>query len=502
MIEGLAAPPATGERGSACARRRAQALLGLLIALALVKLAILVLLGPSFLPDSPGYLSFADAILDHGRAFAPIPWGSEAAPNLVFRTAGYPLLLAGAKLLSPSHGAALVILFQGALGLAATALVVRVAERLLGSTGAALSAGLVYGLSEALLWDNSILPDSLYAALFIIVVFSLLGHAVGSWRLGLPRLVGLAVLWGYSIWTRDNGIYFTLFPLLICLWIATARPRLERRRFGFAVAFLLVTAGMSSAYVALNWYRTGGVFLGITGVENWLRPVFDMQRYGYARPFDGDSLVARTAREEMTGEDFGAQLRFLAVLHQRCRCTSPELQSLVLAEFLSAARRHPVAYLRVVWRNFNYLGLAELVADPVTTVNLVSEFGTRLERRVIPGLSVRTLSALSRHFSATDLLLVMVSTLTAALALVLFTLFLFGVPGFVLRALRGRETLSEPLAAVGFLWLTFLGVAGAFALVHLEARHVLPILPAAVIGTIYVLQRLARRHGLPAELPA
>src|SRR5262249_14142605 len=75
----------------------------LLLGAAIIKLSVLLVSGPSFFPDSPKYIAYADAILDHGRAFAPVVWGAEAIPPYIFRFPGYPLFLAGAKLISPVH---------------------------------------------------------------------------------------------------------------------------------------------------------------------------------------------------------------------------------------------------------------------------------------------------------------------------------------------------------------------------------------------------------------
>jgi hypothetical protein len=70
---------------------------------AIIKISVLLISGPSFDPDSNGDNAYADAILDHGRAFAPLVWGAEAIPLFIFRFPGYPLVLAGARLASTEH---------------------------------------------------------------------------------------------------------------------------------------------------------------------------------------------------------------------------------------------------------------------------------------------------------------------------------------------------------------------------------------------------------------
>ena len=55
----------------------------------------------------------------------------------------------------------------------------------------------MYVFSHFVLLDNSLLSDSIYASLFNIVLFSLLGHVVGGWRLTLLGALGLGLLWGF-----------------------------------------------------------------------------------------------------------------------------------------------------------------------------------------------------------------------------------------------------------------------------------------------------------------
>ena len=467
-----------------------------LIPLALLtRLGLLMWIGPSVFPDSAGYQTYAAAILSHGAAFAPLPWGSEAVPLVIFRPAGYPLILAGAAWLWPGHSATLVVLVQAALTGLVLWLIVRVAGPLLGSHRAALAAGALYAVSESLLWDNAILPDSLYASLFLVVLFALAGHLLGTWRLRLPHILGLAALWGSSLSLRDNGLYFTILPLLLCLAIAAATPGRRLIRAAIPLGFSAVTAGFVVATVLLNQHRTGEAFFSITGLENWLRPAFDIARYHYAAPFVGDDPLDRLARA-MPDYGFPSQIGFLVALHAACRCSPTAMQAMVFAKFLAVVLRHPLAYLLVVIHNFDFSGQAELIADPVATVNQLVQLGMPGGARIVPGLSLRSLTALARHFSLLPLLLTVLSAAAATVAIALFSLFLFGVPGLVLRAWRSRQPVTRQLALVGFLWLCFLVVSGAFSLVHYEARHALPVLPAGIIGALYVVRYLAAARSV------
>ena len=151
----------------------------------------------------------------------------------------------------------------------------------------------------------------------------------------------------------------------------------------------------------------------------------------------------------------------------------------------------------MVWRNFHYLGLAALLADPVATINQFFEFATSIQYKLMPGLSIRNLLALQQHFSQGRLLLMILNLLSTAVAAILFSLFVVGTPYLVARAWQRGEPIPPALAIVAFLWFTFLSVSVAFSLVHYEARHALPIFPAGCIGVVYTFSAARRWLGRP-----
>jgi len=461
------------------------------------KLAVLYLIGPSTWPDTGAYISFADGILQ-GEAFHPIDWArGRAAPLFVFRMAGYPLVLAGAKILSPDHYASITVIFQVLLNIILVILIFEIAERLGFSRGQIVAMLTLYMFSDSFLLDNSLLSDSIYASLFNIVVFSLIGHVVGCWRLTLLGALGLGLLWGYSTWTRDSGIYFSYVPIILLCASARRISGGIGRRLSCLLVFVIVVIGMTGAYAALNKYRTGEYFFSITGIANWLHPVFGIAKYQYAMPFDGDDPVSEMVREGLPDYEYPTQLAFIERLHKRCECTPTQLQSLVFRKYLETVVHHPVAYLQLVWRNFHYLGLAALLADPVATINQFVGLGTPVHHKVIPGLSIGNLLELQQQFSPGRLLLMILNLLSTAVAAILFSLFLFGIPYLVVRAWRRQEPIPPVLAIVTFLWFTFLSMSVAFSLVHYEARHALPIFPAGCIGIVYAFSAARRWLGRP-----
>lgn len=474
----------TRERGQERNARRTLAII--LVVAAIAKLALLAIVGPSFQLDSPGYVSYANEILA-GTAFRPFDLGAAALPDLAFRMPGYPLVIAGAKLLSVQHWPEIVVMLQGLATLATSALIFTVLRRVFVPLWMSCFVIILYLCSESLLWDNAIMSDSLYASLFGIVVFALLGTAVDRWRLSPLTIFGLGLLWGGSLLFRDSGLYFTYLPLLP---LAAVMWR-DRGKGWFCAkpiaGFFLAVLAVVECYVAFNRYRTGVAFFGITGVANWLRPAFDMAQYHYAKPFTGDGIVAAVMRGLPPVYDFPAQLQFLQALHERCGCNAVAMNAIVFHRYIVTVLRHPFAYIAVIWHNFNYLGLGSLLADPLSTLNQFIELGTPVAHRIIPGLSLRHLIELHAHFSLEMLVLMILATISTTISALLFTLLILGVPYIAWHRWRAERTFDAPLAVAFFSWFAFLSFSIAFSMIHYEARHALPILPLGLTGIAYGL---------------
>jgi hypothetical protein len=463
-----------------------------------IKLAMLLLVGPVIWPDTGGYISFADALL-HGQVFDHVGFASgPAAPILVFRLAGYPIILAAIKLISLPYYGQITVVLQILINTLTMVIMVRVLAGLSFTTPQIVFAIGLYAFSDSLLFDNSLLSDSIYSSFFNIVIFVLLGHLVAGSRLTLVGASALGLLWGFSTWMRDSGIYLTYLPVGLLIAIALRAPASNLRRFGHLFTFIIVIFAMTGAYSGFNKYRTGEFFFSITGVENWLHPVFDMAKYGYADPFNEDDLVSQTVREGIPNYEYPAQLALVEKLHQRCGCTPRQLQSLLFQKYLTTVTHHPIGYIGVVWRNFHFFGLVGLLADPIATINQFFEFATSLPHKFAPGLSIRNLLDLRQQFSVVTLLLMLLNALSTAVATVLFSLFLFGIPFMMVCALRRRAPIPLSLAIVGFLWFAFASVSIAFSLVHYEARYALPVLPAGCIGIVYATLETSRLLSRPA----
>jgi hypothetical protein len=83
-------------------------------------------LGPTFQFDSFGYEKYADAILS--GAFRHVDLATDPMPVTLTRMIGYPAVIAAAKVIAGRNWSWIVVLFQFAVSLWATAMVYRLAR--------------------------------------------------------------------------------------------------------------------------------------------------------------------------------------------------------------------------------------------------------------------------------------------------------------------------------------------------------------------------------------
>jgi hypothetical protein len=100
--------------------------------------------------------------------------------------------------------------------------------------------------------------------------------------------------------------------------------------------------------------------------------------------------------------------------------------------------------------------------------------------------------ALAQDFSMARLVLMLLMTISTVLSTAAFWLFIIGIPALVSFEWFKGKRINDRLALMSFFWLVFLSVAIAFSMVHFEMRYALPVIPAALVGIVYILQRLSQ----------
>jgi hypothetical protein len=230
-------------------------------------------------------------------------------------------------------------------------------------------------------------------------------------------------------------------------------------------------------YVGWNVHRTGQAFLGITGAANYLRPVFDIAKAGYADPFDDSSALSTTVKATMKDFDFPEQLLLLQRLHDQTGVSPLALQTLAFDKLIDTVLTHPLAYGRVVLRNIAPSSYGALLFDPIFTINDFFQLCVPPYRRVVPGSGLKSWKSLIATRNWPGMGLAGASAIAIVGSTVAFLLVLLGLPTLALR----RKLTPELALALKSLAI-FVVVAIAFGLIHTEARHMLPVIPAALIA--------------------
>lgn len=478
-------------------------------ALAFVFAAKLILastVAPAVWPDTAGYLAFTDALLDPHRSWLlNEDWGLEPSPGLFLRTAGYPLLLAAARLVGGDWAPTLVLVFQTILSCAALLVAYRLYAFLTDRFAWRMAFLFLTASSLSLLFDVSLLSDSLYASLFLFGVLPWIGCLIGAWRGRWWWWPLMGIGWGWSIWTRDAGLYFTLLPVLLGLVLAVGGLRPSTRISApsaasgrrAALSWLMAVAmfvgpvvGMVAAYRAWNEARTGHAFLSIVSQHNWARPVFDMAATGLVDPFARNDRIGEVVRADHIRYPFPDHLAYIDHLFEVDGLSSLEIQRLALAKFLDTVKSFPLAYLAEVVETARLDRVAFTLTDPIYNANAFLQYGPIVGHRVVPGVP-DLVRAVRKRGEAGALVPLVVIVAARVVSVALFALFAIGAPWMVVRAMTGRGAEGAAWNAttrmVACCWFGFFLICGAYALVHFEDRHALPVIPLGVIGVLLVL---------------
>ena len=451
--------------------------------LAALKAMLIAVYGPLIHPDTSGYLDYAGLMLDGGAWLHAVDLETLAKPPEVLRTVGYPALIAAAKVLGVAGSAYLVIGLQSVLSLLASYAVYRLALTLARGLPWALLAALLYSTSMILTYDVSLLSDSLFTNLTVIVVATLAIDYATAVPAGARRLIGLGAIFTVALLMRDAGRY--ILPLLMLL--AAMGAYRDRPVVWLAVragaAFALPAVVVLAAYMAWNQYRAGDTFVTTGGQTVYLNAVVGMAEW--AEVFGGTTPLDRVARELVHRFDQREALDIGRALHQRHGLTAPEIASLAFARYRATVVRHPLAFIRYVGGELN-LKLVFMLANPLASFEELHRLATgqRLDG------PVSLWRELAREFSLTGALRLVGHVAGRAASAVLFLAFFIAVPVSVLRAAARRRMVGE-MALLAWLWLFYTGAILMHAAVYLELRYVMFAVPGAVVGGLWALSRTA-----------
>lgn len=470
-------------------------LAGLFAIVLAARVVLLCMYGPVMAPDSHGYISYAQIILAGQLNAQSLAF--DLAPHTAFRAIGYPAVIAGAMVLAGSGWPWLVVVVQTGLTLAVVAALFGVAVLLTGRRSWAALAAAAYGVSLPLVFDLTILTDSLAGSLLLLAVCCLAGCILQGRRLsgGAALLAGLLLALAFLI--REASLLLAgagLLPLALAAAFA-GRPQIMPWprmlvRIGMALLVLLPGLLVWQGYKQWNQARFGMAFV-TTGAQSTLLQGLAVAAAHDKSVFDARHDFDRVATDVFSTYSFDEVWQINERLRRDYGWTADRIASEAYASYFRAWRQHPLAMLRIPLEHMR-MNLVMAPFQPLASVRLLHLWATGAPIELGTRRAMR-----EGHWAMLPVFLL--DTLCRGIAIVIFAAFLLGTPWLLLR----QGVTVHSVAAAG-IWCFFMAMFGGYALVHLEVRYLLPAIGGAtVIGLfnirefwqIYHAKRVTRRQG-------
>lgn len=454
--------------------------LGLLIA---IKLVLLVAFGPTWEPDWGVYNHFADIILAQRDWLTDAGLDQEAAPLTLFRSIGYPLVVALFRGMLGNGAAHLhaIVLTQMALSVGATVLVWQLAHALLHCRVVALLAAAGHATALTMLYDQSLLSDSLYASLFVICWSLPLIAFLHRRPVALGVLAGLGVLYGFSCLQRGTGLVF--LPLALAPVVAWARRGSAGLKRLVAVSVFLAPIGLiAGGDMAWNHARTGQ-WVMTTGAQYVLiQPMVKAAGRGH-QVFDGDTPIDTLAAKHLKTYEYDEVAPIVDGLFTEYGINAIQSAKLHKQVFVRSWLHHPLAMAENMVNNFNNSIIFQFF-DPLDS----AFFYTRLVtgERLFPGFGTAWKQV--RGGNPLLLLVIVAVSLFRAVAYLSVATLIVGGLRLAVRALRRARLTEAEWLALG-LWALFFGYTLTLCSIHMVGRFLPAALPAGLIAALFFAQQ-------------
>lgn len=461
-------PPATPDLGW---RATALVVLASLVAPLLALLAF----GPMMTPDSPGYLAYAEALRAGALPAGEALLRQAPAPPTLFRTPGYPAVIAGLQALSPTGWVWLLVALQMAAQAGVAGLAHRVALALGLRPWMAAAAALMPALGVTIAMQVAVMTDAFYGALASAAALLLLRAGLRGGSLREVALAGL--LLGAGLLVREATAYLVLAFLPAA---AIAAGRGFGRRIlgaGLLLAPVLLSAGW---LMTENHRRSGHAVLSTTKQIVMVQAVLPLLARGVP-VFHGDDLFDRTVREHVVPRGYQGLDAMNAALFA-AGMTAPEIAAVATDRYWRAWRQHPAEMLR-----------AMMIRTPVKLfqigfmpVDAVAELHLRFDR---PRPWFGRIDAIMDRLKGGS-----AAALAALLALSGSRAIALALAGAAMLAplLLRRDPRFLPLLGA---WLICGGFLGVYVPVHVEQRYLMPAAPLLVLVGMVVLDAAWRARG-------
>ena len=456
-----------------------------------LKVFLLVWIGPVYTDDSPTYAGFADAILRSSHWLHNADLDSAAQPLTTYRPLGYPAVIALAKLCAGQIWAYTITIVQNAVSLVAFVVIVNLGLTVGLSVGAATFAALAWAFFQ-LPYDQAIMTDSLNANFIIFAVATFLRGSMEGRPLRFGQAAVSGILLAAAFLFRDVMSYLaiSLLPLLLIRCGLTKDAR-QFLRFAPFVFVCLPLAATDAAYRLWNFHRTGYYFVTTIPQTNALTATMYAARY-QPKIFSGDSVLEKHARPFFAKYDFPEALKINDALFKD-GYRAPEISRMAMDKYLDTWRHHPLAMLTLIQITISE-SVLKLIVRPIGAVCELFELA-----HMPPCYDYRDLYRILFHHPR-DMDLDQVGmfaliTIQNSISITLSALYFFGVPLLAIAALRrDRLMIDRPLLIVAGFWAFGVG----WYLIYCEAmyttRYMTVVLPFMAMGALFAARRLGEHY--------
>ena len=462
-----------------------------LFALIALKLGLAAAIGPLYQPDSEGYIAFADQILKGSDWFSHQP---GAGGDASYRMAGYPLLIAAAKMLLGRLWPYGLLALQAALSVTATVALYRFCRRFFSHWIWAFVCCAGFATSQAVIFDLMILTDGIYGSL-VLLAAALLGLAafVRQSSRYLIWASGITLAGAFLIRESTQILIVGFLPLLFVAARAQKKGALAPLALaaGFAAPLFIVAAG----YMTWNEYRSDAAFI-TTGMRTAaLLPLVRIAGEGYP-VFDGDSPLDDTVRQTARDFTYDDVLRINTAL-VASGMSAIEVDRAARAKFWQTLWRFPGGFTRYALGELHPVLRMLALFNPVRTAIHLKEFVVEgslggFERRARTAVGDRNLGKLA--LVAAEVASSFLSVCFGALAYAVFPM------QYVTRRRTERRTLRWQLLACA--WLLYFSFIGAYSVIRIEDRYLIGVAPMALLVAIAVIEAFLRRSSAQASRAA
>ena len=467
-----------------------------LAALALAKLGLILWAGPLTQPDTGLYTAYARLILDGGPSLGHLDLRHPDVSTI--RAIGYPAFLAAVQRVAGESWAWMAIGLQSLLGVVAVALLFRAGRALAGSTAAGLLAAGCYAVSPALQFDLSLLTDSLYGHLLAILTALLVLWAVEERPATPGRLLAAGGLLALSLLVREATLPLgLLFAAPVAVWAGRGGWTRGLAAIGLFLAPLLLTVVL---YQGWNQLRTGEAFIATDARWAVLNPLLVMEARGTpvftgtealdtaaARVYAAIGRPANDSNDEIAPRMFALAGELLTT----AQLTEVEAMRVAKQRLMREIVAHPLAAAGILVRKLTSK-VALTPCDPLRVWRRIADSRDSTPAAKPPPLLQRPLS--TWHLG--EVVALLLEGATRLFALVLVAGFLATPVLTAAAALKGEGGAALRLA----LFVVAAGFIGVYALVYLEERYIIGVLPALLLAALTALPELGRRLRIPRQI--